>query len=711
MSTQKFKTGVMVGTTFVFLIIVLYVWNSYHGFFFDSGEYDQVPPESIRLYTLTEKNAYRHTFVPSEDKFVGFALNLTGLSQCDPGKLNLRIYDAGEKIIDSISIDISKMQDKSWYPVQIGESLHKGQPYVLQIENIGCTVPPILQIIDNSLSSEKSELGNLLIGYAYSRAVFSDSERILISIAAVAAFVAVMGWGLTAVRWKSWLTRISIFLVLTLGLAWNYTFNFMDSSNTLFSTFQSDSEALVTGVIQAEYIGIDTLSSRLGRYQDASGSLYGATVNEFVTDGNWDHGYSRTSPMLAIDYIPYTEEVCREGNYVRFANGEIFQILHIFQNGNYLNLQLDAQSVLTKFVYGDLHDLEFLNEQGEALPKGKLYPYLSQFGLQGQVFRWMAKRSDHPTDISDLNLLCSLNTAGVLCLICFLLYRKYNGLLAGCFYVTFLLSPWIVNFARNLYWVEFTWFLPMVVGLLCAIKIDRKRWRILSYIAGWAAIFVKCLCGYEYLTSIMLGMIIFLLADWFEALKHHERQNAKRLFFTVFSLGISAILGFICALCIHAHMVGNGDIGAGIITILERTILLRTNGGSLENFGAEYWPSLNASIWEVLKTYFQFSTQLLTGIQGNLFPMLAISPVVCFFYNATFRRQEWKDVSLYILSFVTSISWLVLAKSHSYIHTHMNYVLWYFGFVQICIYILCKQLIIIKNSISNKKGTEIKKRK
>lgn len=44
--------------------------------------------------------------------------------------------------------------------------------------------------------------------------------------------------------------------------------------------------------------------------------------------------------------------------------------------------------------------------------------------------------------------------------------------------------------------------------------------------------------------------------------------------------------------------------------------------------------------------------------------------------------------------------------AHSYVHTHMNYVLWYFGFVQICIYILCKQVMFSKgpkNSASIKK--------
>lgn len=710
MAEEKYKKLVTIGVTVILLLFNVYVWSSNHGFFFGTKKYEHITSEFIKQYPLANGEAYSQTFVLPKEGFVGFALNLTGLIEDNIGRLNLSIYDTNETLIDTASVNISKIQSETWYPIKVGKGLQIGIPYVLQIENLGCTEPPLLQMIDSDGLPGETIDGELLIGYAYSEATFSDSERILISIASIVILLAIVSWTLGVGKWRYLLKQIALFVCLTILLAWNYTFNSLDISNIQFETFQADSESLVRGVIIAEHNNIAIPQTGLGLYQDASGTLFGASLNEFVTDENWDHGYSRIAPMVVIENNPYTQKMCREGNYIRFSNGDEIGILATFPYGNYLNVQLDAAEVLTESIYGDLHDIEFLNMQMEPQPKGELYVYPSQFGLQGRVFRSVAKYMDYNTSIQYLKLLCSIGTAGVFCLICFLLYRKYNGLLAGCFYITFLLSPWIVNFARNLYWVEFTWFLPIAVGLLCAIKIDSKRWRFLSYIVGWAAIFIKCLCGYEYLTAIMLGMISFLLADWFEALRHHERQNAKRLFFTVFFLGISALLGFVCAFCIHGHMVGNGDIVTGVVSILKNDVLRRTNGGSLADFGAEYWPSLNASIWEVIKTYFQFSTQLLTGIQGNIFPMLVISPIVCFFYNAALRRQEWKDVSLYVLSFVTSISWLVLAKAHSYIHTHMNYVLWYFGFVQICIYILCKQLIIIKNSRNSDQSTEIMKK-
>jgi len=40
-----------------------------------------------------------------------------------------------------------------------------------------------------------------------------------------------------------------------------------------------------------------------------------------------------------------------------------------------------------------------------------------------------------------------------------------------------------------------------------------------------------------------------------------------------------------------------------------------------------------------------------------------------------------------------------LAKSHSYVHIHLNYVLWYFGFVQICLYVIVDKIYLIYKKI------------
>ena len=82
--------------------------------------------------------------------------------------------------------------------------------------------------------------------------------------------------------------------------------------------------------------------------------------------------------------------------------------------------------------------------------------------------------------IQSLHLICSISTAFIFVIIVILIAYKFNKVFAGVYLVTFWLSPWVVNFARNLYWIEFTWFIPMVIGLFCALKIDDRKCRLAS---------------------------------------------------------------------------------------------------------------------------------------------------------------------------------------------------------------------------------------
>lgn len=268
--------------------------------------------------------------------------------------------------------------------------------------------------------------------------------------------------------------------------------------------------------------------------------------------------------------------------------------------------------------------------------------------------------------------------------------------MGGVFYVVFWLSPWVVNFANNLYWVEFTWFLPMAAGLFCLWKLDSRICRILSYVLVLLAIMIKCLCGYEYITTVMLGAIAFPAAEFFAALAQKDRKRASLLFRTIFLLGVAALLGFAAAICIHAPVKSGGSLAEGIRLIVQEDVLRRTYGADLNAF--ENLPdfeqyALTASAWETLCKYFHFKTEVITGIGGNLFPLLCLLPAALLILDVRRKCLDVREAAWYVVFFVTSISWFVLAKSHSCVHTHMNFVLWYFGFVQSCFYIILKHLI------------------
>ena len=495
--------------------------------------------------------------------------------------------------------------------------------------------------------------------------------------------------------------RYLFIMILFFALTVNYAYNLLDVGNTAFSLFQADSETLVTGMIIADRQGIDTLKYGLTRYCDNAGWLFSLDDRGgvFLTDESWSEGYSKWEPKILLSNNIYTQTYAVPGNYVRFGNGEVVLITAAWGDGQYYVVQLDKDQPLDSVQYGSLHDMALLDQIGETCPPGAVLPYCSPFGLQGQVFRRLARYLDCGVEetVAVLQLFCAMSAAAVFVLIVLLIQKKYNDLMSACFYITFLLSPWIVNFARNLYWVEFTWFIPVLIGLACSIYVADRRDRVICYISAFIAITVKCLCGYEYITAIMLGMCSFLLVDFATyCFIRRDRVRAKLLFRTLFIMGCCALIGFAVAVCIHAYYRSGGDIPQGIQDIMRLDAARRMQGVGDESGGA----SQNILTWHVCGFYFRFSTEIITGIPGNLFPVLCIVPICIFACNYQKKIINWNDVVMYIVFMLTSISWFVLAKGHSYIHLHMNYVLWYFGYVQMCIYVIVKQALF-KDSKSN----------
>lgn len=662
--------------TILFVICIGPMDVFHHGFYSDVVDYDMIAAEDHLENVDLRNGAFEMTFSPIKRHFKGFELNLINQPDGNTGTLLLQIFDSSNRQVDAISVDLSKVYATMWSQVYINKELKEGEVYVLRISAGECATVPFLQIVTPDYLTDENLSGDLLMGYAYADSTFSSQEKILIFFFGMVLCGFVWAKTLEGAVGKR-LKQVSLFLLFTTILSWNYLYNSMDHyADSLFVEFQSDSEKLVSGVIAAEHNGIwfeqDESGYGLGSYRDIKGY------------SDWN-GYLMEVPALQVITNEYTEKIADLACYLEFENGDVFLITGMEEQGDYTVIRLDTDVVLTEAKYGDVRNIIFYDANMTRLAGGNLTAYKSQYGLQGKIFRHLARHMNYEGVIENLHLICAMATAAVFVMITFLIRIKYNRIFAGCYLITFWLSPWIVSFARNLYWVEFTWFLPMAAGLFCAWKIDDKGCRLCSYIFAFVAIVVKCLCGYEYITSIMMGMIIFLTADLVVVLARRDRGQAKLIFRTIFILGGVALLGFASAICIHAQMRGNGDIAKGITDIFQQDVLRRTTGTDLSEFSEELWPSFNASVWEVLCRYFHFSTEIIPGLGGNLFPVLCIVPIILLAYQ---EKRDVEKTALYVVSFLSAISWFCLAKAHSYIHTHMNYVLWYMGYVQVCFYII-----------------------
>ncbi|UDI91416.1 hypothetical protein [Pseudomonas sp. IAC-BECa141] len=316
-------------------------------------------------------------------------------------------------------------------------------------------------------------------------------------------------------------------------------------------------------------------------------------------------------------------------------------------------------------------------------------PYKSQYGIQGLFFS-TAYALLGLDSIDKLQLINSVLFALVVGVLSLLYSKVYSSRFALVFFVVMISSPWVVAFARNLYWVPVLWFLPAVFSALAYKSIGNAK-RLAYCVLTGLAVFIKSLAGYEYLSAITLfACSIFIVAPFFSRQESDCRRNLK-FFLLTFSF---CVVGFIFALLLHAGMRGD-TIVAGLQNIFEQDVKRRTYGDP-STFDDVFKASLQSSPFDVVQRYINvWETQLFFYLPGAAFKWLILISLAGLLYvSISSRKFCAKNSVVFLVFFAASASWLVLAKGHSYIHTQLNYVLWYFGFVQALAYITISCLIL-----------------
>jgi hypothetical protein len=317
-----------------------------------------------------------------------------------------------------------------------------------------------------------------------------------------------------------------------------------------------------------------------------------------------------------------------------------------------------------------------------------LKPYKSQFNLQGYFF---AAASEHfGMSVAFANFMLSFIFSGILALI-FLYYEKiFPKGFAICFLMGLFLSPSITGFAKNMYWVVFTWFFPALFAcqLFCLSK-DYSKGPL--FLAIFAAFTLKFLCGYEYASSVVcLSIAPFLYA----AISSREAntfwfRSKEALCICFLSVG-----AFTLALCAHATKRGD-TIWQGISNIYTEDITRRTYGDPNRADFCDQ-ESLRVSPLTVVYDYiFNINLDFLPRIPWNYFKFTFFIALLSFpLRGRKFLLTAQSDFALLLSFLPIPISWFVLGKGHSWLHKHMNLILWYWGFVGV-LFFLCWRTIKI----------------
>lgn len=698
---EKKHLLVLIGILFVLMIILIGPMDYFtHGFFVDDDNYDMIDNYDDNILLLESSSISVVEFTPLKSHFVGIEIYFVKQDNTN-GTLNITVSDAYENIIEYQSIPCEKIKGDKWYKIYLEKDYRIGEKFFIKL-SVDEDVPPLgIPIVDKIYHPKETIYGNIMIRYAYAESTFSFSDKVLISI-----LLGCIWCGIAVLlihNKKNLLTQFFVFASLTFIALWNYMNYSFIAENDNFDNFEDFSEMLVIGKIWANKDGTDWFYDsdkdyNLARYENLRG-VYECNTIDYISDDQWEEGYSKIAPAVAIDLNELTWKITTPNNYIIFANGEEYQISERVVDGNFIIVYLLADHILDCVHCGSLDDARFYSADNIELPTSAIVAYRSHYGLQGLVFSFLSRLMDDNIEL--MRLLCAAVTAITFVILTMLLRKKYNTLLAASFYMVWLLSPWISNFARNLYWVEFTWFIPMVAGVTCSLNTDNPKWRRSSYVMIYLSILIRALCGYEYISTIMMSTVTFLAADVFmvfvEKKDKARRIHAIRVFSTACTM---AFLGFVTALLIHARLKGNGNVVDGLVRILQDDVMRRTNGADLNVFDSSYWPSMNASVWEVVSTYFHFKTDLITGISGKLFSIICVLTIAVHLYDYWMKKLNPEMLFLYFWFLVAVLSWYCLAKSHSFVHVHLNYVLWYLGFIPICFYTLIEWMIdVICNRI------------
>ena len=279
-----------------------------------------------------------------------------------------------------------------------------------------------------------------------------------------------------------------------------------------------------------------------------------------------------------------------------------------------------------------------------------------------------------------------------------ILMGKIFGTLFGIiFFLSMFLSPIVTNFGNNLYHCLFSVFLPVIFAYM--LFLCERRAVILS-ILYFASVFLRCLISYEYLTSIVLlslvpfivGLCVRFRGDSSDFVESCTIAKGKSLAKYAFILCVLSVLGFLCALMIHANIRGGGDLMLGLSSIYQNDFLRRMVGGNANDFSEEWTKlAINASVFKVLWLYF-----------GNLIGALAFVSVyyLCRYFSGYERKLLCAMLGSFLL---VACSWYIFGKAHSFVHTHINFIVLFFGFVAVIFYI---PFLVIQRKITQGKITE-----
>jgi hypothetical protein len=328
-----------------------------------------------------------------------------------------------------------------------------------------------------------------------------------------------------------------------------------------------------------------------------------------------------------------------------------------------------------------------------ASPPGAASRYLSQLGLQPFIVYpayWVSFLSSNPDIGRNLHrgargavvIVVALNALAMTALVLWL-RREFSSVPAALFALALpTLAPWLIVFGHSVYWMMWSWFLPFLISLWgwrqMAPGHKREYMPAALYGAMFLSFVLKMSMGYEYISTVALAastpVVYYGIRDGWGKI---------RVLLHIALTALAAVAAFAVTLSLHAISIAATQ--AWTFTHSLSVIYSKFAQRSWEAFvnfeiGHDVIKkSVSSGIFEVLGKY------VFEGPQPwEIWIILSTVAVLGWYYLSASRHDDDRAAALNVkaLSLATAysalapLSHLIIMKGHSYIHTHMNYVLW-----------------------------------
>jgi hypothetical protein len=297
-------------------------------------------------------------------------------------------------------------------------------------------------------------------------------------------------------------------------------------------------------------------------------------------------------------------------------------------------------------------------------------PYISHVALQGYFFSAIDKIDPLPRHyrIGLYHFLSALICAAAYMWVAFIVRERFGLAAFAGFVACAAFEPMFTALAPNLYWAAGLWFVPMALAMRI-VEAGTGRRRALAIVLTGGGVFAKALCGYEFISAVIVAAMVGCLMN--------NREGASAVFRNLIDMAwvwVAGIAGFFLAILLHGYKFT-------FATILARAVDRTTAGASQLDEGLLLGQF--ASVSSVLRTYLRSNDYTQIRNFGLLFAVLGVVAVIAFLDNrfAWFMNDDRRKLRTlafaYFVSFAGPLSWLIIAKAHSFVHTPIDFIVWY----------------------------------